>query len=361
MFKLAIFLLATPVLAQPAPAAHDAGMQVDSLLDAAASPDGRGHVVRVIRDGTVVYDRAVGLANVALGTPLTADTPVYLASVGKTFTAAVVLRLAERGVVDLDASVRLYLPELPDYTDPVTIRSMLTHTSGLVDHYDLLAGEPGGLTNELVVALVGAQDSLLFEPGTDVRYSNAAYVLLSLVVERATDRTFADVLTDEIFDPLGMTSAVVVDDRQLEVPCRAVGYSVSDAGITMDDYRSFTTGAGGLYASIEDLTAWDAGIDRLLSPASRDLMWSVPTLPPGRRTPYGMGWLVECAPRGPLAGLGYVASTGSLHGFRTFLQRFESPRLTVIVLSNGGDWLPPFGIADLYLAAEWTPTDGADC
>lgn len=362
LLSLLATLHAAPTLAQPleSTTAARAAAHIDSLLEASVAEDGPGHLVRVIQDGEVVYDHAVGLANIGERTPLASSTPVYLASLAKPFTAVAVLLLAERGALELDASIRQYLPGLPDFTDPVTVRSMLTHTSGLIDHYDLLAGEPGGLTNEIVFALVAGQDSLLFPPGERVKYSNAAYVLLAMAVERVSGRSFGAFLDAHVFEPLGMTSTVVHDGRPA-VPGRAIGYQAKEEGFVVDDYRSFTTGAGGIYASAEDLTRFDAGLDRLLSPGSLRQMWSVPDLPAGRRTPYGMGWLVECAPRGPLAGLDYVASTGSLNGFRTFLKRFEDPRLTVIVLSNGGAWLPPFDLADLYLADRWTAVEDAGC
>ena len=131
---------------------------------------------------------------------------------------------------------------------------MLNHTSGLIDHYDLMAGEPGGLTNEIVFALVAGQDSLLFSPGERVDYSNAAYVLLAMLVERVSGQSFAAFLNANVFEPLGMTSAVDYDERRPAIPGRAIGYQTTDEGFVADNYRSFTTGAGGVYASVEDLT-----------------------------------------------------------------------------------------------------------
>lgn len=292
-----------------------------------------GAAVLVLRDGEPVVQRGYGLADVAAGVPVTAQTNFRLASVSKAFTAATVLLLAEDGVVALEDPVRKWLPSLPEAADGVTVHHLLSHTSGLVDYEDVM---PEGLDRQVrdadVLAILEGQDRLYFEPGTQYRYSNSAYALLTLIVEAAAGERYAEFLRARIFAPLGMEDSVAFEDGTSTVANRAYGHSLVDGAWVRTDQSptSAVLGDGGIYSSLEDMAKWDAALydNRLLSDDTRALAFADQTavaVDEDNVEAYGYGWRLDGD---------RLWHSGETMGFRNVIIRDPAQRLTVLVLTN---------------------------
>jgi CubicO group peptidase (beta-lactamase class C family) len=305
-------------------------------IDALMRPyDGEvpGASVLVLRDGEPVVRRGYGLAELERGTPVTPATNFRLASVTKQFTAAAILLLAEDGRLGLDDPARKWLPTLPAAADAVTIRQLLTHTSGLIDYEEVI---PASMTAQLhdadVLALLENQDRTYFPPGTAYRYSNSGYALLALVVERASGRSFAEFLRRRIFQPLGMAGTVAQQEGISTAAHRAIGYSGANKSWVRTDQSqtSAVLGDGGIYSSIDDLAKWDAALydDRLLSAESRRLAFTPATSTDDPAVGYGFGWRITGDS---------LWHSGETMGFRNVIVRFPKRRLTVVMLTNRDD------------------------
>lgn len=324
--------------------------RVDALMQAYAG-HAPGASVLVLEHGHAVLRRSYGLADVEHQVAATPQTHYRLASVTKQFTAAAILLLAERGALSIDDPVRKWLPTLPHAADTVTLRHLLTHSSGLVDYEDVMPEMPDGaqLRDADVLALLEGQDRTYFAPGTSYRYSNSGYALLALVVERVSGQSFQAFLLANVFQPLGMQALAYVQDGPA-VPHRAYGYSLVDGRWTRTDQSSTSAvlGDGGVYASIDDLARWDAAMadDRLLSDASRTAATTpwVATDDPAVR--YGFGWRIS----GDM-----VWHSGETIGFRNVILRWPGERLTVVVLTNRDD-PEPYALA-MQVAQAWRGTD----
>ena len=300
-----------------------------------------GASLLVIKDGHEVVRRGYGRSDLEAGVEAGPSTDYRLASVSKQFTAAAVLLLAEDGKLSIDDQARKWLPELPAATDAITLRHLLTHTSGLVDYEDLMGDDwQGQIRDAGVLALLAKEGRLYFAPGSSYRYSNSAYALLALVVERASGMAYPDFLQARIFGPLGMhgTLAYVAGGR--EPPHRAWGYAqvgdgaANDAAWTRADQSttSAVLGDGGIYSSIDDLARWDAALydDRLLGDASRKLAFSPHVEVTGEpyEAQYGFGWRITGET---------LWHSGETTGFRNVIVRWPARRLTVVLLSNRND------------------------
>jgi CubicO group peptidase (beta-lactamase class C family) len=322
--------------------------QVDALMRDYEG-DVPGASVLVVRNGEAVVRRAYGLADLEQRVATTPQTNYRLASVTKQFTAAAILLLAEDGRLRLDDRVRQWLPALPAATDPVTIRHLLTHTSGLIDYEDVI---PEGTTVQLldadVLRLLETQSTTYFAPGSAYRYSNSGYALLALIVEKASGQTFPAFLRDRIFRPLGMHDTVAHIEGQSTVPHRAFGYT-SDAGTWKRTDQSLTSavlGDGGIYSSIDDLAKWDAALydDRLLSADSRRMAFTAATTTDAKDVGYGFGWRIT----GPT-----LWHSGETRGFRNVIVRNPEARLTVVVLTNRND-PAPYPLAQKIAELVWS-------
>ena len=322
--------------------------RIDALMHAyhGAVP---GAALLVVQDGAPIARRGYGLADLEQGKPVTPATNFRLASVTKQFTAAAVLLLAEDGRLGLDDRARQWLPSMPPIADAVTIRQLLTHTSGLIDYEEII---PASMTAQLhdadVLALLQTQHRTYFRPGTAYRYSNSGYALLALIVERASGRSFAEFLRERIFQPLGMTGTVAFEDGISTVNHRAFGYSDDNGSWQRTDQSqtSAVLGDGGVYSSIDDLAKWDAALydDRLLAAASRRLAFAPSTPTDDPAVEYGFGWRITGET---------LWHSGETMGFRNVILRFPERRLTVVILTNRNDPEPyrtALSIADAALA-----------
>jgi CubicO group peptidase (beta-lactamase class C family) len=295
-----------------------------------------GASVLVICKNVPVIRRSYGFASIAEGTRVIPATNFRLASVTKQFTAASILLLAEEKNQRLYLDDRIrekWLPTLPAATDAITIRHLLTHTSGLIDYEDGIDenDDPDQqLSDADVLKILETQNRTYFSPpGSRYRYSNSGYALLALIVEHASGKRFANFLHEQIFEPLQMNGSVAYEKGISTVVYRAFGHSYNGSSwIQTDQSRtSAVLGDGGIYSSIDDLVKWDTALydNRLLSPESLKLAMTpaVRTDDPGIQ--YGMGWRIS----GEM-----IWHLGETIGFENAILRFPKQRLTVVVLTN---------------------------
>lgn len=333
-------------------AAADFSADIDALFKDFDKPRVPGASVIAIRDGKVLYKKAYGLADLEAGTPATTKTNYRLASVTKQFTAMCILILADRGRLSLDDHITRFFPDYPAYGREITIRQLLTHTSGLRAYEELI---PPGRTAQLkdmdVLDLLKQQTSAYFAPGMEYRYSNTGYAHLAMIVEKASGMKFAAFLKKNIFGPLKMHETVAFEDGVSTVRNRAFGYTKKGDAFERTD-QSLTSailGDGGIYSSVEDMFLWDQALytTKLLGAATLQQAWTPSILASGKQITYGFGWEL-----GERDGMKTVRHSGGTIGFRTEILRIPDKKFTVVVLSNSSEAKPGElvnAIADLYL------------
>ena len=326
----------------PSPGGHSPRLMrdVDSILAAYASPDGPGASVAVVKDGRVVAERSYGLADLESRIPITERTNFRLASLTKQFTATAVMLLVTEGKLSLDQRASDVLPELPSYAHGITIRQLLTHTSGIWAYENFV---PDTQTYQVkdrdALTLIGRADSLYFAPGSAFRYSNTGYALLALIAERTSHERFADFLRERIFQPLGMDSTVAYENGISTVPNRAYGYTATAGGGFMRTDQSNTSavlGDGGIYTSIHDLLAWSRALDAhtLIDAATQQLIWTPQRLTGGGEASYGFGWWIARDDWGTR-----VWHNGETRGFTNGIVKYPERGIAVMLLTNrtGGE------------------------
>jgi CubicO group peptidase (beta-lactamase class C family) len=325
---------------------------VEALFNDYRSGDRPGASVVVIRDGKVVLSEAYGLAHLEKRAPALPESNFRLASLTKQFTAMAVMLLVEEGKLRLEDRVVDVLPGFPAYLGEVRIRHLLQHTSGIWDYEDFVpATHPVQVKDRDVLELLARKDRTYFPPGTAVRYSNSAYAVLALVVEKVGGTSFARFLHERIFVPTGMGTTVAHEEGISTVPGRAYGYAPDANGFIPRDQSptSAVLGDGGIYASVKDLVAWDRALDThsLVSAETQKLAWTPATLPDGTSGRYGFGWFVD-----EDQGRRRLSHHGETCGFTNAIVKYPEQRLTVIVLTNraGGEpWRLAQRLADLWL------------
>ena len=338
-------LCAGPLAAQGADAALSS--RVDSVFAPWSSTASPGCAVGVDRAGQPVLRRAYGMANLESGTPWTVGTLSESGSVAKQFTATAIVLLARDGKLSLDDDITRWIPEVRGLGRKITIRHLLTHTSGLPDRYTLheVQGRPAGETdheNGEVLDVVAHLRELNFDPGEDYLYSNTGYIVAATIVERASGQSLEAFTDARIFQPLGMTSTRWREDHRVVVPGRAAAYSGTlFRGFRNDHPFTRVIGSGGLLTTVDDFLKWQ---DALLAGgepwgAVRDSLEHVGRLNDGTELTYGLGVSVD-----RWRGVRRVAHTGSTGGYRAALARFPEQRTAVALLCNLGS-IEPGGVA----------------
>src|SRR3954452_23486730 len=202
---------AATACAQATPSANSTTAAIDRVFKDWQSKDGPGCAVGVSRDGRILYQHGYGMANLETGTAIGPASIFHVASVSKQFTATAIMLRAEDGKLSVDDNIRKYLPEIPDYGTPITIRHLLTHTSGLRDQWALIGlargrFEENRITEADVMDIVPRQKALNFKPGSEYLYSNTGFTLLAVIVKRVSGESLKDFAARRIFKPLGMTN-----------------------------------------------------------------------------------------------------------------------------------------------------------
>ncbi len=321
----ALTLLAAGARADPADSLVAAAMQHERVP---------GVALLVMRSGKVLRASGYGLANVEHRVPVRRDTMFQSGSLGKQFTAAAVLMLAERGTLALEDPLGKYLPPGPPAWSRITVRQLLDHTSGIHDSEE--DGEVFDLRREYSddqIIDVAHSYPLDFAPGSRWKYNNMGYVLAGIIVTRLTGAPYGEFLRHEIFRPLGLRTARIISDSDI-VPHRAAGYVRTTSGIRNQDFVSASLNAtadGSLYLSLDDWIAWIAAMDRgaLLAKTSWNALWERGTLSDGQPTQHGF-----CFDHVTLAGHEVLEFDGSWQGFRSAMERDPAHGVTVVVLEN---------------------------
>jgi CubicO group peptidase (beta-lactamase class C family) len=290
-----------------------------------------GVALQVIRNGQPVKTGMYGFANLEWKLPVTPETVFEIGSLTKTFTSAGILLLAQEGRLSVDDRLAKHLPEIPAAWTNVTLRHLLTHTSGIKSYTGLDGFElTGRQTRAQFIARLTPQPTE-FEPGEKYKYSNSGYNLLGHVIESVSGTNYWAFMTRRIFRPLGMTATTDRDPRNI-IPNRASGYERTNRVHINRDYDvTDVFAAGAIVSTIGDLARWNAALDsdELLSAQSKSLMWTPGRLNDGTPITYGLGWRIET-----VEGRRKVGHSGSTSGFSASLQRHPDRKLAVIVLTN---------------------------
>jgi CubicO group peptidase (beta-lactamase class C family) len=303
--------------------------QIDALMHKLADRGQFNGSVLVADHGKIVYQHSFGVANAAKSIVFRPDTPCYLASLSKQYTAMAIMMLHKRHKLSYDDQLTKYFPEFPSYAQKITIRNLLNHTSGIVD-YPKLGLEHPGLTNEEVLNALIKQARPQFPVNEKFEYSNSGYILLALIVEKVSGRPFRTFLKKEIFLPLGMKNSFVHDGSEPLPEKRAVGYNRFG---DLDDYTLLTFGEGGIYSTVGDLFKWDQALytGKLIDQTTLNEAFKPAKLNDGRDSNYGFGWGIGTYENEPT-----LSHAGRFGGFNTYIKRFPQSRNTVIFLTNMG-------------------------
>jgi CubicO group peptidase (beta-lactamase class C family) len=313
--------------------------RIDSVFAAFSRTTTPGCAVGVDRSGAPLVRRAYGMANLESATPFAVNSISESGSVAKQFVAAALVMLALDGVLSLDDDVTRWVPEAKGVGKRITVRQLLSHTSGLPDRYTLheVQGRPAGEVdhpNAEVLDLVSRLHDLNFDPGEDYLYSNTGYIVAVAVLERASGRSLQAFTQERIFAPLGMTDTRWREDHRAVVPRRAAAYS-GNATTGWRNEHPFTRvhGAGGLNVTVDDFLKWSAAFQDGTGRwgAIRDSMSAVIRLNEGTAITYGLGVTTDT-----WRGVKRVSHTGSTGGYRAALYRFPDQAVSVALLCNSG-------------------------
>jgi CubicO group peptidase (beta-lactamase class C family) len=352
-------MIATSLVALSAPvrAAEPDAAQVDAVVRREME---RQHIpglsLGIVRNGRLLRAEGYGLANVELDARVTPRTMFQSGSVGKQFAAALVLLLAEDGRLGIDDRVSKWIPEAPAAWSAITVRHLLTHTSGIAEYTDSIDLRREYKEDDLLkMALPRPLD---FQPGSGWKYSNTAYAVLGILIGKATGRFYGDLLQERIFGPLGMTTARIISEADI-VPGRAAGYRLVGGQLKNQEWVSpslNTTADGSLYLSALDMARWAEALETNvpLPAALRERMWTAATLADGRAAPagdgagYGFGWFLTRRGGQPA-----MEHSGSWQGFKSYIGRFPAHQLTVYAFANLAEADP--GIVVRAVAALYAP------
>ncbi len=292
-----------------------------------------GAAVAVVKQGKVLKLKGYGLASLEFGVPVTTETVFEIGSVSKQITAAGIMLLVEDGKVDLDEKISKYLPDTPESWKDITVRHLLTHTSGIKSYTSLTGFELARrVTIEGFIKQL-APYPLEFTPGDKSAYSNSGYNLLAYIIQTQSGQTYIDFLRGRIFRPLGM-SKTTDRDPQFIVPLRANGYEWSgDHYSGRDASLTDLMGAGSIVSTVGDMVKWNAALsgNRFLKPESKAAIWTQFTFNNGEKSVYGFGWRIS-----EIRGHKLIGHTGQTAGFGAANFRYPASDVTITVLTNQG-------------------------
>ena len=293
-----------------------------------------GAAVAVVKGGRVVRMKGYGVASLEFGVPVTTDTVFEIGSVSKQMTAAGVMLLVQDGKVKLDERISKYLPDTPEAWKDVTVRHLLTHTSGIKSYSSLEGFELAQrmTINDFIKKL--SPHPLEFTPGEKNIYSNSGFNLLAYIIETQSGKKYIDFMRERIFTPLGMTRTFDRDPKNI-IRLRASGYEWIDGQHSgRDGDLTDLMGAGSIVSTIEDMTKWEAALrgDKLLNAESKKQIWTQFTFNNGKLSPYGFGWRI-----GDVREHKLIAHSGQTAGFGAAIHRYVDDDVTVIALTNLGE------------------------
>lgn len=356
---LVLLALAAPLTGQSLDPALRS--RVDNIFSQ-FGPTTPGCALGVYRNGAITYATGYGMANLEWNVPITPNTVFDIGSTSKQFTTASILLLVNEGKLSLDDDVRKWVPELPAYSSPVTIRHLVHHTSGLRDYLALMGLRgihfDGVTTDTDALDLIVRQKELNFPPGSEYLYSNSGYFLLGEIVKRVSGKPLRTFAQERIFAPLGMAVTHYHDDHTMVVPNRATGYAPRrDSGFAVSMSFFEQTGDGAVYTTVEELLKWDNNFydPRVGGRSLLDALHVRGVLNNGDTLTYAGGLTVD-----ELRGLHRVSHGGSWAGYRAELMRFPDQRTSVAVLCNQANTNPTqlaTRVAEILLESHMQPVD----
>jgi len=337
--------------------------RVDDIFAKFDRTNSPGCALAIIMDGKIVYRRCFGMASLDHEITIKPYTVFRIGSMSKQFTAASILILHKMGKLSLDDDIRRYIPEMPEYKWPITIRHLVHHTGGIREYEMLqdLAGElndQGHHSNDDILELLTRQKGLNFKPGEKCQYANSGYTLLSIIIERVSGMSIGQFTKKNIFDPLNMKNTFILEDNTVIVKNRATGYSVEHNGFKVNETLNESTGDGAVFTTIEDFFLWDQNFyhNRIDCNEFIEDMQKVGKLNDGSDATLGRGQLKYGYASGLVIskyrGLKTIGHGGAFVGFRAGYVQFPDNKFSVIILANLADIKTVdlcYDIADIFL------------
>ena len=336
--------------------------KVDQLFAEWNQSDTPGAALAVTRDGEIIYKQGYGTANLEYDIPITTGIIFDIASVSKQFAGFAIATLSHEGKLSLDDDIRMYLSDVPDFGNTITIRHLLHHTSGLRDWVQslVIAGDmmDDVISFKHILKMARHQKTLNFEPGTEFLYSNTGYNLLAEIVEKVTGDSFREWTDTHIFKPLAMTNTHFHDDHEMILKHRAYSYQTVENDRFKHAVNNTTAlGSSSLYSTVEDLAKWILNFDdvRIGGQTVIEQMHQRGVLNNGEQIDYAFGLSIS-----EYRTLRTVGHSGSWRGFRSHLMRFPDQKFGVVILCNLDTFNPlslAEKVADLYLAEVLAPVE----
>lgn len=316
----------------PCVAQQDSSASIDQYIKAEMRRQQiPGISLAVVRHGKIALVRSYGLSNVEHQIPVKPETVFQSGSIAKQFTAAAVMILVEEGKLSLDDKISKYFADAPESWKDITVRHLLTHTSGMGDYPPDMDTRRDYTEDDFLAVIKSVP--LAYRTGARWEYSNLDYVTLGILIHRVTGKFYGDFLAERVFRPLGMLTARVISEADI-VPNRAAGYRLVKGELKNQEWVSpstNTTADGSLYLTILDLAKWDAALytDKPLKQSSLAQMWTPVELDGGTRKAYGFGWHTDEIHKRRV-----VYHGGAWQGFKSFIVRFPGDKLTIIFFAN---------------------------
>jgi CubicO group peptidase (beta-lactamase class C family) len=349
--------------ARPATEARPAASQkADVLLSGLIATNDPGLAVLVAQNGKILFEKCYGLGDREHHVPVIPQTTFRIGSITKQFTASAIMKLQEEGKLSVADKLSKYISDFPRGNE-VTLRQLLTHTSGIHDGSpDFLNGVTNATTTKAIIEAM-KKIPYDFDPGAKWSYSNSGYHLLAYIVEKVSGQSYGDFLGENFFLPLGMTNSGVYS-AHLGLPYEALGYSLGENGFkrALNWDMSWTIGSGALYSTVEDLYRWNEGIfnGRVVNAASLKAAFTPVKMYENQLnsdTGYGFGWFIR-----RYRVLREISHGGDLDGFCSMLLRMPDEKLTVAIVANVEPGKPDaspqrvaYGLVDIFLADKLAP------
>lgn len=293
-----------------------------------------GISLALIKNGKCIYKKSHGYANLENTIEINSKTAFYIASLSKSFTAAAIMLLHEKGKLSLSDKIREYFTDLPDYCEDIKIINLVRHTSGLKDYFNSYFESKKNInfiTNTDIYNFILQETSLNFPVGDKFEYSNTGYVLLSLLIEKVSRQSFSEFLNENFFIPLGMKNTYVFTEDKPIIPNRAYGYEQIKDNFFCYDYYVLTTGDGGIYSCIDDLILWVQAFDNesIFTKQMIETIFSREVLNNGWPCIYGLGWFKIEKDNKKV-----VFHAGQLGGFTSIMIKLREENFSIIILTN---------------------------
>ncbi len=328
--------------------------KVDDLFKQVNNQSTPGASIAIVKNGKIIYKKGYGLGNLEYKQPLTSSSIFHIASESKQFTAFCIVLLAKEGKLHLDDDIRKYLPYVPQFRNAITIRSLIHHTSGLRDQYQLLQLVGQRLEDVMeqtdILKLVERQKDLNFVPGSRHIYCNTGYTLLAEIIKKVSGKSLREYADEKIFKPLGMTHTHFHDDNREIVAGRTYSYDSFNEGIYVNSSLNYATvGATGLFTNVEDEAKWLINYEtgQVGGKATIDQMYQLGQLNNGTKLEYAFGLVIDT-----FNGYRRIGHGGADAGYRTYTVHFPEEKLGIIVFSNFAQFDPrdiATKIANLFL------------